>query len=411
MRIVYIYQYFTTRSMPGGTRAFEQARRLAASGHDVHVLTSDTRAHRPSASWRTTVESDIRVHWLPAPYANTMSYRRRIWAFLQFAICAAVKARRLRGDIVFASSTPLTVAVPGLVGCGLRRARFVFEVRDLWPEVPIAMGALRHPVARWLAFALAKAAYRRADHIVALSPGMAEGVRAHGVPAERISVVPNASDLDLFVPDAEAVRAFRGARPWLGGRPLVVYVGTFGRVNGIDYLVHLAAEVANTAPEVRFLLVGEGAELPGVTRLASQLGVLDTNLFIEPSVPKEDVPTILGAATVATSTTVDVPALAANSANKFFDALAAGRPQAINYGGWQAAILRESGAGIVLDPHDIALAAKELTARVHDQEWLSRASGAAIELAVDRFARDRLFETLVRAVEGAPADQRRDVLR
>lgn len=405
MRIVYIYQYFTTRSMAGGTRAFEQARRLVDRGHEVHVVTSDTRARRPSGSWYTTLENGIRVHWLPAPYDNTMSYRRRIWTFLQFAICAAARARRLRGDVVFASSTPLTIAVPGLTACALRRTRFVFEVRDLWPEVPIAMGALRSPVTRLMAFALAKAAYQRADHVVALSPDMAEGVLAYGVPAERISVVPNAADLDLFVPDADSVRAFRHARPWLEERPLVVYVGTFGRVNDVGYLARLAAEVAGIAPDVRFLLVGDGVELPSVTRLASQLGVLGTNFFIEPSVPKGEVPTILGAATLATSTTADVPALAANSANKFFDALAAGRPQAINYGGWQAKILRESGAGTVLDPHDIALAAKELTTRIHDQEWLSRAGAAARELAVERFARDRLFTTLLRAVEGAPSDQ------
>jgi glycosyltransferase involved in cell wall biosynthesis len=411
VRIVYIYQYFTTRSMPGGTRAYEQARRLADRGHEVHVVTSDTNADQPSISWRTTMEDGVHVHWLPAPYSNTMSYRRRIWAFLQFAVCASVKATRLGGDVVFASSTPLTVAIPGLVASALRRARFVFEVRDLWPEVPIAMGALRHPAARWLAFALAELAYRRADHVVALSPGMAQGVASHGVDAERISVVPNASDLDLFAADPEAVRAFRQSRPWLIDRPLVVYVGTFGRVNGVSYLVRLAAEMAAIAPEVRFLLVGGGVELPEVTRLASQLGVLDTNLFIESSVPKDAVPTILGAATLSTSTTVDVPALAANSANKFFDALAAGRPQAINYGGWQATLLRESGAGIVLDPHDIAGAGKELAAQLDDQDWLVRAGSAAARLAVAEFDRERLFETLVCAIEITPTGIRQDVRR
>ncbi|MCW0212440.1 MAG: glycosyltransferase family 4 protein [Pseudonocardia sp.] len=407
MRIVYLYQYFTTRSMSGGTRAYEQARRLADLGHEVHVVTSDIAAESPSLSWRTTTEDGIRVHWLPAPYSNTMSYRRRIVSFLQFAVAASIKATRLRGDVVFASSTPLTVAIPGMIAARSRRARFVFEVRDLWPEIPIAMGALDNPVAVRLAYGLARAAYRNADSVVALSDGMAEGVARHGYPAERISVVPNAADLDLFPADPDVVRRFRAARPWLQDRPLVVYLGTFGRVNGVGYLVRVAAEMARLDPEVRFLLVGDGVELPEVRRLATELDVLDRTLFITGSVPKADVPAIMGAATVATSVTVPLPALEANSANKFFDALAASRPQAINYGGWQATILRDSGAGIVLDPHDIALAAKDLAAAVRDTAWLTRAGAAARRLAVERFSRDRLFGVLAAAVLGDGGDRPR----
>jgi glycosyltransferase involved in cell wall biosynthesis len=229
---------------------------------------------------------------------------------------------------------------------------------------------------------------------------MALGVARNGCPPDRISVVPNACDLDLFVPDQQAVRQFRASRPWLQQRPLVVYVGTFGKVNGVGYLVRLAAEVARIDPEIRFLLVGGGVELPEVTRLASKLDVLDANLFIAPKVRKDEVPTILGAATLATSTTIPLPILSANSANKFFDALAAGRAQAVNYGGWQADLLRDTGAGLVLDPHDVALAAKDVAARVRDEEWLSRAGAAATRLAVERFSRDRLFEVFARSVLG-----------
>lgn len=405
MRIVYIYQYFTTRSMSGGTRAYEQARRLADLGHEVHVVTSDIAATHPSMSWRTTSEDGVHVHWLPAPYSNTMSYRRRIASFLQFAVAASIKATLLGGDVVFASSTPLTVAIPGMIAARLRRARFVFEVRDLWPEIPIAMGALSSPVAIRLAYGLARTTYRNADHVVALSEGMADGVARHGYPVDRISVVANASDLDLFPADPDVVRRFRASRPWLQDRPLVVYLGTFGRVNGVGYLVRLAAEMARLDPDVRFLLVGDGVELPEVTRLATELEVLDRNLFITGSVPKADVPAIMGAATVATSVTVPLPALEANSANKFFDALAASRPQAINYGGWQAMILRDSGAGMVLDPHDIALAAKDLAAAVRDDAWLARAGVEARRLAVERFSRDKLFEVLADAVLGDVDDR------
>ncbi|MGD9991028.1 glycosyltransferase family 4 protein [Pseudonocardia sp.] len=407
MRITYIHQYFVTRSMPGGTRSYEQARRLVDAGHEVHVITTDSDATELSLRWRTTQEDGITVHWLPAPYSNTMSFARRIIAFFQFALFATIKATRIGGDVVLATSTPLTVAVPGVIAAKLRRARFVFEVRDLWPELPIEIGALRNPVARRLAFALARFAYRNADRVIALSPGMKDGVVAQGYPAESVVVVPNACDLDLFATDDSAAAEFRAARPWLQDRPLVTYVGTFGLINGVGYLVRLAARVAEIDPEVRFMLVGDGAERDEVVALARELGVLDRSVFVVPPVTKAEVPTILSAATVATSMFLPLPGMAANSANKFFDALAAGRPIAINYGGWQAPILQESGAGVVLDPSDLDLAAKDLVARVRDDRWLAEARRAARMLATTRFSRDTLFDAFSEAVTGERSARQR----
>ena len=80
MRIVYLHQYYVTRDMPGGTRSYELTNRLAAHGHEVHVITTDTRAARASLRWRTTTEHGVTVHWMPVPYSNVMSYRRRLWS-------------------------------------------------------------------------------------------------------------------------------------------------------------------------------------------------------------------------------------------------------------------------------------------------------------------------------------------
>ena len=151
-------------------------------------------------------------------------------------------------------------------------------------------------------------------------------------------------------------------------------------------------------PEVRFLLVGDGAERMKVHALAAELGVLNRNLMILPEVSKAQVPGILGAATFATSVFLPFPGMAANSANKFFDALAAGRPIAINYNGWQARLLQEADAGVVLDPADVASAAKELANRIRDEAWLEHARHAARQLAVTRFSRDLLFATFLNAV-------------
>jgi glycosyltransferase involved in cell wall biosynthesis len=391
MRIVYIYQYYCNPQMAGGMRAYEHARRLVARGHTVHVITADITPGRRSLGWRRTLEEGVHVHWFSVPYSNNMSYARRIRAFAEFMVLSAAKATRLNADLVFATSTPLTVAVPGVIAARLRRVPFVFEVRDLWPEVPIEMGALRHPAARRLAGALASFAYRNAEEVIALSPGMAAGVAARR-PGTRTTVVPNAADLELFDVAPDAVRRFRAEHRWLGDRPLIVYTGALGAVNGVDYLVRAARRMRDLDPDVQFLVVGHGREWDDTARLAAEYGLLDGTFHMWEKVPKAQLPVILGAATLSTSLVRPIRALWDNSANKFFDALAAGRPIAINYGGWQADALREYGAGLVLDPTDADAAAITMARHVRDELWLKEAREAAYRLAVEQFSRDLLFE-------------------
>jgi glycosyltransferase involved in cell wall biosynthesis len=391
MRIVYIHQYYCNPQMTGGIRSYEQARRLVARGHTVHVITTDITGGKRALGWRRTEDDGVQVHWFSVPYSNNMSYARRLRAFAEFMILAAAKAAALKADLVFATSTPLTVAVPGVIAARLRRVPFVFEVRDLWPEVPIEMGALRNPIARRLAGALAGFAYRNAEEVIALSPGMAAGVTARR-PGTRTTMIPNAADLAMFEVRPDAVQRFRDEHRWLGDRPLIVYTGALGAVNGVDYLVRAARRMRDLDPDAQILIVGHGKEWDATRRLASDHGLLDDTVHMWEKVPKAELPVILGAATMSTSFVRPVRALWDNSANKFFDALAAGRPIAINYGGWQSDLLRETGAGLVLDPYDADAAGVLLAGHVRDEPWLKQAREAAHRLAVEQFSRDQLFE-------------------
>jgi glycosyltransferase involved in cell wall biosynthesis len=400
VRIVYLHQYFMPPDLPAGSRPYEMALRFAAAGHDVHVVAS-SRIEAPMIAPRVNPPDPegFTVHWIPVRYETRMGFARRMWAFVTFASLAAWRARRLKADVVLASSTPLTIALPGVVAKRGKRAPMVFEVRDLWPEVAIAMGTLKHPALRWAAFKLEQFAYRHADAVIALSPGMADGVIKAGVPSERVSVVPNACDNQHFdVPD-EVGEAFRDARPWLGDRPLVVYVGTLGRANGVDYLARLAHEVSRIDGEFRFLIVGDGPERATVARLASELGVLDRTFFMEGWMPKSSVPAVLSAADLSTSVFIPVRELEHNSANKFFDTLAAGRPVAINYGGWHADLVRENEAGIVLDPTDLEAAAKSLVTFIRSEPRVEAARRNARRLADGEFDRDRLTAVALDVLE------------
>lgn len=337
------------------------------------------------------------------PYSNAMSFGQRIRAFFEFAWYASREAVCQKADVVFATSTPLTIAIPGVVARLRHRVPMVFEVRDLWPELPIAVGALKNPLARVAARWLEWVAYHSSAHIIALSPGMAEGVIRRGVSPDRVTVIPNSCDLDLFDVPPEHGYPIRASLKLAPEQPLIVYTGTFGLINGVEYLVDVAAAMRTLAPDAHFLLVGDGARREIVTQKARSAGVLGNNLTIWDPVPKVKLPAVMAAATVATSVFLPLKPMWNNSANKFFDALAAGRPIAINYGGWQADLLRETGAGIVLPPDDPVEAAHQLASFVHDGTRLRAASEASRHLARTRFDRDiaaRQLESVLRSVVG-----------
>ena len=390
MKIIYLHQYFNTLEMAGGTRSYEMARRLVAAGHEVHMVTSWRNDDRRAKKWFTTEEAGIKVHWLPVPYSNHMSYRQRIAAFIRFALLSMWKAMQLKGDVVFATSTPLTISIPAVLAAYKNRVPMIFEVRDLWPELPIAMKALRNPVAKWLARRLERWAYRHSEAIIALSPGMKDGVVKAGYPAKRVAVIPNSSDNFDFRYDQQAAAQFRTEREWLQHRPLLVYGGTFGRINGVGYLVGIAKELLDINPHIRILLVGEGQEKGAVREQAKQAGVLGRNLFIEDSLPKNRIPALLSAANIACSLFVDLPEMQPNSANKFFDSLASATPILVNYGGWQHELVQAKGCGLTTWRQPINEAAKEIAEKITDSDWLEQAGNSARELAETAFDRDKL---------------------
>ncbi len=406
MHILYLHQHFVARTGTSGGRSHEFSKILVERGHRVTLVTGayDQSGLTPSKSgWVSRLEVDgIDVLAVNVPYGQKMSMVRRLFSFATFVLAATWAALRIRDvDVVFATSTPLTIAVPGMLAAAWHRRPFVFEVRDLWPEIPIQLGVLRNPILKAMARWLERTAYRRACHIIALSPGMKDGIVAAGTNPDKVSVIPNSSDIELFrVPKSEGHR-FREQHPELGDRPLFVYAGAFGRVNGLGYLVRLTSTVAKIDARTAFLLVGQGGEKQHLIKLARSEGVLDSTLFFMDPVPRADLAGVLAAATVLSSFVQPVKILEYNSANKFFDALAAGKPVVINYQGWQADLLNESGAGLVLDPWDVESAAEQLVGAMADREWILRASMASRRLGVEVFNRSRLTDDFEKVLYSA----------
>lgn len=390
MRLIYIHQYFNRPDMSGGTRSYEFARRLVERGHSVALLTSDRGSRDPR--WRREECEGIELHVVGVPYSSRMGPMRRMLAFASFAVLAAQRAASVSGDVVLASSTPLTVSLAGRWCASHLNIPFVFEVRDLWPEVPIALGVLRHRPAIALAEKMERDAYRASRRIIALSPAMAETIVAGGVESRKVVTIPNAADVASFAVDEEFGQDLRRNLPWLGERPLVLYAGALGRVNDLARLLDVAAQVKRLDEQVRFLLVGDGAESRSLRRRAEELGLLNESVFFLAALPKARMPELYSAASVVLSCFQDSVEMRKNSANKFFDGLAAGRPVAVHYGGWQAELLRESGAGIALDPVDAKRAARQLVELLRDSAAIRRMRTASARLASERFDRELLAQ-------------------
>jgi glycosyltransferase involved in cell wall biosynthesis len=405
MKITYLHQYFVTNDMSGSTRSYEFARRLVAMGHEVDIITT-WREPDSRKSWFVTQEDGIKVHWLPLQYSNHMSYFKRIQAFIKFAWYSAHRAAYLKSDIVFATSTPLTIALPAVYASRKNKVPMVFEVRDLWPAIPIAMNILKNPFLCYLANLLEGWAYKNAKSIITLSPTMKIGIISKNVCPSRIAVIPNSSDILNFKYNEKVEENFRQERSWLGNKPLLVYAGAFGKVNNLQYAVQLAKALQDRNSDIRILLIGDGSQRQDLIYEAKQKGVFEVNLFFEDKMPKKNIIEFFSAATMCANFVIDIEETWANSANKFFDTLAAGKPIFLNHKGWMHDLISLYRCGLCMHGKSMHEVAEELDRVMLDPKWLKAAGNTAHKLAQKFFDRNvlaiQLEKVLVATKEGKP---------
>jgi len=402
MRILYVDQYFSDRNGISGTRGYEFARRWVAQGHQVTVLALASRyssLSRPPQKKliRRLVVDGIDVVSVRISYAQQMNVWARLRAFFSFMFWATMLGVfGARHDVVFASSTPLTVGVPGSKVRLVRGTPFVFEVRDLWPRAPIELGMLSNPWAQRAARLAERFFYRLSSHVVALSPGMVTGVVEAGKAPAQVSMVPNACDFDLFDKADPA-----GVREELGlpdDAIVVIHAGNLGPSNDGDWLLDLAAQWQATGKDrFRLLLLGEGSERGRLERRARDEKI--GNVVLAGPVSRKKAARVIKAADIGIVSFADKPVLATNSPNKFFDCLVAGLPVAVNTDGWTAELLRENNAGLLL-PRSANKAAAMLADLGGDAKKRKAMAKQARALA-KRFDRDKLADQVLQILTNA----------
>ena len=410
MRILYIDSKFGSPRASSHARVYHFAQRLRERGHDVTIIGRDSgRLELDGARQRGMVTrgklDGLDVVLLKVPYAQAYSKRMRMLSYGGFTLGAAALAAAGPADVVFASSSPLTIGISGVLASRLRRAPFVFELQDLWPAVPIGMGFLTGRAEIGTAEWLERRLYDAAERIVVCSDGVREALVERGIPNEKIVLIPNVSDTEHFRPEISD-SSFR-KRHGLEDKFMAVYAGAMGVTNGLDQLVDAAAALREAGDDrIAIVAAGNGTEKERIERRVAELGL--TNLIVLPDIPRNEIPRLVGTADVTLTMFAPVPILQTNSPNKFFDSLAAGKPAVVNLDGWLRRTVEEERVGVYVPAADGRALADTLAELAGKPELVGELGRNARALAEREFSRDLLADRLADVLEQAASSRSRN---
>lgn len=403
MHILYFHQHFSTPKGSAGIRSYEMAKRLIKHGHQVTMVcgsyggASTGLQEEFKNGKREGFVEGIEVIEFDLAISNADGFVKRAATFLKFAFKSIGVALTKQYDLVFATTTPLTAGIPGIFARWLRGKPFVFEVRDLWPELPKEMGVIKNPVVLWAMSVLEWCSYRSAHRCIGLSPGIVEGIKKRGVKASKIEIVPNGCDLSIFAEDVKPWRVDGVADTDL----MAVFTGTHGQANGLDAALDAAIELkSRDRNDIKLVFIGQG-KLKEALQKRAELENLDNVIFHAP-VNKSKLAELMKGADIGLQLLANIPAFYyGTSPNKFFDYISAGLPVLNNYPGWLAGMINENHCGYAIEPDNAGVFADALENAADNKASLPEMGKNAQALAKQGFNRHNLADKWVTWVTGA----------
>jgi glycosyltransferase involved in cell wall biosynthesis len=386
MHILIIHQAFASINEPGGTRHHEFARLLTAQGHKVTVIASPisyiTGGHTHQANSETEGVTILRA----AVYdAHHKSFIHRVIAFLSFMLSSFWIGLGVKNvDLVWGTSPPIFQGVTAWALARIKGAKFLFEVRDLWPQFAIAVGVLKKPILIALSEWLERFLYQRADRVMVNSPGFLQPVTSRG--AKRVDLIPNGADPSMFDP-ADDGAAFRQSNE-LENKFIALYAGAHGMSNDLNVILESASLLADEK-NIHIVLLGDGKEKSALITQAKEMKL--SNMTFLPSVPKTEMASALAGADACIAILKPLEEYKTTYPNKVFDYMAAGRPVVLAIDGVIREVVEAADCGIFATPgnaEEIAEAIRKLAANSEQ----SRAMGLK--------GRSYLEENFSRAVIG-----------
>jgi glycosyltransferase involved in cell wall biosynthesis len=366
MHILLIHQAFAALDEPGGTRHHELARHLVKHGHTVTViasaltyLTGDAVGGKVPWKQKHSVGEGITILRAYTYNALHRSFFHRLLSFFSFMFSSFLIGLGVKNvDVVWGTSPPIFQGVTAWLLARLKRARFLFEIRDLWPAFAVAVGVLTNPILISMSEWLEGFLYRRADQLMINSPGFFEHITARG--GENIALIPNGAEASMFSPedDGAALRQAHG----LEDKFVVLYAGAHGMSNHLEVVLGAAAKIANHA-HIRIVLLGAGKEKANLVAQSEAMG-LENVLFLPP-LPKAEMRAALAMADVCVAILKPIEMYKTVYPNKVFDYMAAGRATILAIDGVIREVVESGGAGVYVppgDPEALASAIRNLAA-------------------------------------------------
>ena len=397
MRILFLSHYFPPERNAPASRTFAHCRLWAAAGHAVTVVTC--APHHPRGVLYPGYRNALRqieyvdgirvVRCLTLPTANEGTWKRSasFLFYLVSAVCSAMLEER--PDIVIATSPQFFCGWAGVVVGTLRRRPVLIEIRDLWPESIAAVGALHARLVLKVLEALERAMYRAARHIVTVGGGYRDGLIQRGVEPERVSMVMNGVDGDLFFPGNEDREL--ADRLGVAGRFCVTYCGAIGMAHGLEVVLRAARLLLERGrSDIVFLLVGDGARLEALRGEALRDGL--DNVVFTGALDRNQVPAILSVSDACLIHLRKARTFATVMPSKIFESAAMERPIILGVQGFAREFIAKAGCGIYVEPENEEELVEAALRLADDAELRNRLGAAGREYVTERFERGRLAE-------------------
>ncbi len=403
MRILFLSHYFPPEVNAPANRTFEHCREWVHAGHEVHIVTCIPSHPRGvpfpgyRRRWYLREEIDgITVHRVWTYLAANQGVIKRTLNYVSFVPSALWRALRLgRFDVLVATSPQFFCAVAGWLAGSLKRTPWVFELRDLWPESVAAVGALRRSVALRLIERLELRLYRSAARVVCLTRSFVANLDRRGIAADKLVFVPNGVDLAYWsAGSADDARRQLGAA---ATEVLVSYIGTVGMAHGIGAVREAAQRLASSHPNVRLVVVGDGAELARLREEHLQAG--HANVVFTGLVPHDKARDIMAASDVALVLLKRSDLFLTVLPSKIFEAMGAGKPIVLGVAGEARETLERAGAGIAITPESAEELAAAIGKLADDEALRSRLGEAGRRFAAAECDRRRLAARMLAVLE------------
>jgi glycosyltransferase involved in cell wall biosynthesis len=407
MKILFLSHYFPPEVNAPATRTYEHCRRWVELGHEVTVVSCVP--HHPMGK----AYPGYRNKWIQTEYKDGIKaikvltyitanegFLKRTWNYVFFMIMAVLVAPFLaRADIVISTSPQFFNGLAGYFVSRVKRCPWVLEIRDLWPESILAVGAIENRHIIGVLEAIERFVYRKADHIVPVTYAFREHILTRGGRADAITVIRNGVDLKFFEsrdPDADYARELG-----VDGKFVAAYVGTHGMAHGLDLLIE-AAERLRDRPDIVILLAGDGAERNRLLQEVERRNL--TNIKLMGQLPKTDMPRLWSITNVSLVVLKKLDLFLTVIPSKLFESMAMRRPIILGVAGESAELLRESGSGFAIEPENVDQLVAAIV-RLADSPELCRELGAKgrahVETNFDRqVLADRFEQLLVKESSG-----------